>query len=264
VTVAQGQTSTTFQVTTAAVAAATSVTITASYNNTVAGAKLTVNPQPAPNPPPAPPPTPTPDFSLGVSPASLSVAQGGSAAATVTTTASGGFNAAVALISSGAPASTSVSYNPASIAAPGSGTSQVTITVASSVPAGTYPIVLGGLGGGVTHTATLSLTVTGGGSGAAGPLRGCLLSDSGHQYQAVEFSLSAPGTVPFDGLLLRGATCDPAQKVDEIGFGNPLQLGGFGWTFWFIHFPDQLNTSAIWTVGTEKSACIDYSTAPPC
>jgi hypothetical protein len=43
-----------------------------------------------------------------------------------------------------------------------------------------------------------------------------------------------------------------------------LQLGGFGWTFWFIHFPDHLNSSAIWTVGTEKSACIDYSTAPPC
>ena len=193
------------------------------------------------------------------------MAQGGSVTATVTTAASNGFNSAVTLISSGAPPSTSVHYNPASIAAPGSGTSQVLITVASSVPAGAYAMVLTGFGGGVTHTATISLTVTTAGTpGTVGPLHGCLLTNAGHKYQAVQFSLSVAATLPFDGQLFRGATCDPTQMVDEIGFLQPMPLGGFGWTFWFIHFPDQLDTSGIWTVGTEKSACIDYGTAPPC
>jgi hypothetical protein len=112
--------------------------------------------------------------------------------------------------------------------------------------------------------ATISLTVTPGSSGVVGPMRGCLVTEDGHLMQGVQFSLSASATLPFDGLLFRGATCDPAQIADEIGFGAPLQLGGFGWTYWFIHFPDQLNTSAIWTVGTQKSACINYNTAPPC
>ncbi|MGZ4839555.1 MAG: hypothetical protein ACXVZR_13480, partial [Terriglobales bacterium] len=161
-------------------------------------------------------------------------------------------------------AGTAVYYSPASIAAPGSGTSQATIAVGNSVPTGTYSIVLTGSGGGVTHTATISLAVTTASPGSAGALAGCLLTQNGHRYQAVEFSLTTSGTVPFDGLLFRGATCDPAEKVDEIGFMQPLQLGGFGWTFWFIHFPDQLDTSAIWTVGTQQSACINYSTAPPC
>lgn len=269
VMVTQGQASATFQATTAAVASATAVTISASYNNAVAGATLTVNPQPA-TPPPSPPPplppaTPSPDFTFGVNPASFSAAQGGSVTATITTAVSNGFNSAVMLSSSGAPAGASVNFNPASIAAPGSGTSQVLIAVASSAPAGTYAIVLTGFGGGLAHTASISLTITTAGSpGATGPLHGCLLTDSGHKYQAVQFSLSAAATLPFDGLLFRGPTCDPAQKVDEIGFLQPMQFGGFGWTFWFIHFPDQLDTSGIWTLGTDKSACIDYSTAPPC
>jgi hypothetical protein len=261
VMVAQGQTSATFQATTAAVASAALVTISASYNNAVAGAKLTVNPPAAP---PPPPPVPTPDFTFGVNRGSFSVAQGGSVVATVTTAVSNGFNHAVTLISSGAPVSTSVNYNPASIAAPGTGTSQVTITVASSVPTGTYSIVLTGFAGSVIHTATISLTVTPGSSGVVGPMRGCLVTENGQQMQGVQFSLSASATLPFDGLLFRGATCDPAQTADEIGFMQPLPFNGFGWTYWFIHFPDQLNTSAIWTVGTQKSACIDYSKAPPC
>ena len=140
----------------------------------------------------------------------------------------------------------------------------MTITVASSVPTGTYSIVLTGFSGSVEHTATISLTVTPGSSGVVGPLRGCVVTDSGHTYQGVEFSLSASATLPFDGMLFRGATCNPAQKVDEIGFGAPQPLSGFGWTFWFIHFPDQPNTSAIWTVGSEQSVCVDYNTAPGC
>jgi subtilase family serine protease len=109
--------------------------------------------------------TQTPAFAISASPASVSVAQGGSGSSTVTTTVSGGFNAAVALTASGQPSGVTVSFNPTSIAAPGAGTSAMSIVVASTVAAGTYSITVTGAGGGITHTATVSLTVTAVGAG---------------------------------------------------------------------------------------------------
>jgi len=106
--------------------------------------------------------TETPAFSLSASPTAVSVAAGSSGTSTITTAISGGFNAAVALTASGAPAGVTVSFSPTSIAAPGSGTSTATFAVASTTAPGTYSITVTGTGGGVTHTATVSLTVTGG------------------------------------------------------------------------------------------------------
>ena len=102
----------------------------------------------------------TPAFTLAVSPTSVSVVQGNSGSSTVTTTVSGGFSSAVTLSASGQPTGVTVGFSPASIAAPGSGTSALTFTVASTTVAGTYPITITGTGGGITHTATVSLTVT--------------------------------------------------------------------------------------------------------
>jgi hypothetical protein len=102
------------------------------------------------------------DFSIAAAPASVSVAVGNSGSSLVSTTISGGFNAAIALSSSGAPAGVTVSFSPASIAAPGSGSSTATLAVASTTVVGTYTITVTGTGGTRTHSATISLTVTGG------------------------------------------------------------------------------------------------------
>jgi hypothetical protein len=104
--------------------------------------------------------TQTPAFTLAGSPTALSVAPGGSGASTITTTISGGFNSAVALAASGVPAGVTVGFSPASIAAPGSGTSTVTFVVSSSAAPGTYSITISGTDGNLTQTATVSLTVT--------------------------------------------------------------------------------------------------------
>lgn len=98
------------------------------------------------------------DFSISASPAALSVAPGSSGSATVSTAVSGGFNNAVSLSASGAPAGVTVSFSPTSIAAPGSST--LTLAVASSTATGTYPITVTGSGGSSTHSTTVSLTVT--------------------------------------------------------------------------------------------------------
>ena len=70
--------------------------------------------------------SPTPNFTISASPASVSVVQGSSGTSTITTAISGGFNAAVALTATGQPTGVTVSFNPSSIAAPGSGTSTMT------------------------------------------------------------------------------------------------------------------------------------------
>ena len=103
---------------------------------------------------------PTPNFTISASPSSLSVVQGNNGTSTITTTVSGGFNSAIALSASGQPAGVTVSFNPTSIAAPGSGSSAMTMAVGSTTTPGTYTITVTGTSGGITNTATLSLTVT--------------------------------------------------------------------------------------------------------
>ena len=102
----------------------------------------------------------TPAFTLGASPSALSVTVGNNGSSTISTTVSGGFNAAISLAASGQPSGVTVSFNPATIAAPGSGSSTMSIAVASTVTPGTYPITVTATGGGLTHTTTVTLTVT--------------------------------------------------------------------------------------------------------
>jgi kumamolisin len=103
-----------------------------------------------------------PAFTIAASPTSVSV-QGAkrTSTVTITTTVSGGFNSAIALSlsPSGLPTATTATFSPASIAAPGSGSSTMTLMVGSSTPAGTYLVNVNGTGGGLTHTATVSLTI---------------------------------------------------------------------------------------------------------
>jgi subtilase family serine protease len=106
--------------------------------------------------------TQTPAFTISASPSSVSVVAGSNGSSTITTAISGGFNSAVALTASGAPSGVTVSFNPASIGAPGSGSSTATFAVASTVAAGTYSITITGTGGGLVESTTVSLTVTSG------------------------------------------------------------------------------------------------------
>jgi hypothetical protein len=257
-TVAQGQTSATAALTTFPVTSGAAVTITASYNKSVAGANLIVTP-----------PTTPSGFTVTANPSSLSLAQGASGSAQFVTKANGSFDKPLLLTVANDPAGISASLNPAVIAPPGSGTSQLQLSVADNVAAGNYSIQVNATDGTTTHTATLQLTVGGGSGsggggsgGSVGTLHGCWYHANGHKYQGVRFSMNSAGTVPFDAVLYFGATC--SQFADRFGFGRPLALGGFGYIFWFSDFKDQTGTSAIWMVGNQTSQCVDYSTAPDC
>jgi hypothetical protein len=101
-----------------------------------------------------------PGFTISASPTSLTVAQGNYGESTITTTVGGGFNSSIALSASGMPSGTTVSFNPTTIPPPGSGHSNMKITVGSATPLGTYPITVTGTGGGIEKSTTLTLTVT--------------------------------------------------------------------------------------------------------
>ena len=105
---------------------------------------------------------PPPDFVIGAAPSSPSIAEGNAGTATITTFPLFLFNDPINLMASGAPPGTTVTLNPTTIPAPGSGSSTMNITVGKSTATGTYPIIVTGNGGGVQHTSTVTLTVTGG------------------------------------------------------------------------------------------------------
>jgi uncharacterized membrane protein len=102
---------------------------------------------------------PAPTFTMNLSSTSLSVLQGTSAHVTITTARVGAFNSAVALSVTGMPAGITASFSPGSIAAPGNGTSTLTMQVGAT--ADSYHLTVKAVGGNVTQTAALTLTVTG-------------------------------------------------------------------------------------------------------
>ncbi|GGU17207.1 trypsin-like serine protease [Lentzea flava] len=99
------------------------------------------------------------DFGIGLSPATLTVTPGGYASTTVTTQVVGS-PADVSLSASGLPSGAQAVFQPSSVTS--GGTAKLTITTASSTPAGTYPVKITGTSGSVTRDTTLSLTVGGG------------------------------------------------------------------------------------------------------
>ncbi|PYS74749.1 MAG: hypothetical protein DMF73_02830 [Acidobacteria bacterium] len=85
---------------------------------------------------------PAGDFAISASPTAISMSQSSSSTSTVTTTISGNFSSAIALSASGLPAGATANFSPASIAAPGSGSSTLTFLAGSATPTGTYNVIV--------------------------------------------------------------------------------------------------------------------------
>ena len=100
-----------------------------------------------------------PSFTLTPSATSATVSPGGSIPIVLSTTAVNGFQSAVALSVSGLPKGVTASFAPTSIAAPGNGSSTLTLMAASGTAPGSFNLTVTATGGGVTKTQPLSLTV---------------------------------------------------------------------------------------------------------
>jgi hypothetical protein len=144
VTVAAGATSATFTVSTSAVAASTTVSISGTYGGATRSVSLTVTP--------APPPAPTLS-SLTVNPTSV---VGGTQSSTGTVTLSGAApsgGAAVALSSS----NTAAARVPSSVTV-AAGATSATFTVSTSAVLASTTVSISGTYGGVTRSASLTVT----------------------------------------------------------------------------------------------------------
>jgi|HubBroStandDraft_6_1064221.scaffolds.fasta_scaffold80009_1 pseudomonalisin len=108
---------------------------------------------------PPPPPSSAPSFQLSASTAAAAITQGGSATVKLTVSVTGGFKSNIVFSASALPPGLTASFLPASLASPGSGSTNVTLTSTAQVAPGTYNIGLSATGGGVTKTVPLALTV---------------------------------------------------------------------------------------------------------
>jgi hypothetical protein len=247
-----GETSLSFPVFTSAVTGAESITVRAQYGAATVSADLSLLPATA-----AP-------FTVSVRPATVTVEQGKSGSATVTSKVHAGFDHSLQIKASGEPAAVKLTLNPKVIPAPGSGTSQLDLSVGSSVPAGSYPLTITASEGSDSVSAKTTLKVISSSGNPEATFKGCWYKQGGHSYQGVDLSLGHPGTYSFNAILYYGTTCDANDVADQIGFGESIDFGAVAWTFWFTAFADQTDMSALWYVEADRSQCVNYQNAPDC
>ncbi|HEX8898957.1 MAG TPA: hypothetical protein VF751_09685, partial [Chthoniobacterales bacterium] len=176
-----------------------------------------------------------PDFSISASPSSLSIVQSGSGASTISTSIAGSFNSSIALSASGLPAGATANFSLASIAAPGSGSSVMTILAGSATATGNYNVTVTGTGGGLTHSTTIPLMVAAGSGGTTQQVLGNPGFENG--------SNAAPWTVTA-GVITNNSTKEPPH-----GGAWNAWLDGYG----SAHTDTLLQTVTIPSTATSAS-----------
>jgi len=204
---------------------------------------------------------PSGDFTLSKAPATVTVPQGTSGTVTVTTGVSGGFSSAVSLSATGLPSGASAAFNPATLPAPGSGNSTLTLTAGASTPAGTYPITVNAIGGGKSHSTAVSFVVTGSGappevsgSGASVPFT---LSGAGSevtlrfQYMGAGtyHVYGAPGRASMDAGTWATKFCD--LENNYLGSWNTDGLTYATWTTAATNLPEGEYVAVLESSGAE-------------
>ncbi len=94
--------------------------------------------------------------------------------------------------------------------------------------------------------------------------KGCWYKQGKNRYQGVDVSVANPGKYAFNALLYHGTSCNPDDYADQFGYGQLLNFGDFGYTFWFTAFANKSDMSALWYVGEDESKCMSYADAPDC
>jgi len=99
---------------------------------------------------------PAPSFTLGASPASLTVAQGASGKSTITVTGQNGFTGSVTLAASGLPSGVTAVF----ATNPTTGSSVLTLTAGSTAAVGSGTVTIKGTSGSLTASTTVAVTIS--------------------------------------------------------------------------------------------------------
>jgi subtilase family serine protease len=159
-------------------------------------------------------------FNVSLSSTNPSVQQGASTSITVTSSGENGFNGSVIWESNGLPNGVTAQFSPSTIAAPGSGSSTLTLSASSAVAPGTYGFSVTGIGGGGWNTQVINLTILATPTAAAAPT---LLSYSSQLVGASSTSqavtLTDTSTVPLaiTSLTFSGANSGDYSQTNNCG-----------------------------------------------
>ena len=136
----------------------------------------------------------TPNFTIGASPASLTVKQGSNGTSTITITSQNSFSSATTLSATGLPTGVTAAFstNPVTPPANGTATSVLTLTASATATIGTATVTVTGTSGSLNHSTTIALTVS---------------SSSGAQTAVYNSTLKAPECATV------GTSCDSGPSL---------------------------------------------------
>lgn len=143
-----GSSSLKFTATSSAPAGVYSATVTGTSGSTAEHASLSVTVEASPT------------FTLTPSATSLSMSKGSSKTLKLTTVPNSSFNAAISLSIAGLPSGVTGAFTPATINAPGSGSSSLKVTATSSTKAGNYTATVSATSGSTKKQVTIGVSVT--------------------------------------------------------------------------------------------------------
>ena len=103
--------------------------------------------------------SPAPGFQWTASAPSVTLAPGSSAGLQVNVAVTNGFNSAVSFSTDTLPPGVTAQFSPASLAAPGSGSSNLTLAATVNAPSGAYTVYLTASGGAVSKTVPLAINI---------------------------------------------------------------------------------------------------------
>lgn len=155
-----------------------------------------------------------PDFGGGITPVSQTIVPGTSGNYTGQVTALNGFTGNVALSASGMPTGVTASFNPATVTG-GSGSYTMTVSVASTVPIGTYSITVTGTSGTLVHSTSITLIV----NSSPGDFSSTLTSDSMQDIVAGQTATYNIQVSPIGGY-----NGDVSYSVSGVGLNNGQTL----------------------------------------
>ncbi|MGA8028641.1 MAG: S53 family peptidase [Bryobacteraceae bacterium] len=136
----------------------------------------------------------TPNFTIGASPASLTVVQGKNGTSTITITSQNSFSSATTLSATGLPSGVTAAFssNPVTPPANSDATSTLTLTASATATTGAATVTVTGTSGSLSHSTTIALTVS---------------SSSGAQTAIYNSTLKAPECATV------GASCDSGPSL---------------------------------------------------
>lgn len=163
---------------------------------------------------------PPPNFTLLASPSSASTTQGGSVSYTVSVAPQGGFDTDVALSLGGLPPGATATFIPPAIAG-GSGSSQLDVSTSPSTPVGSYPLTITGMGGSLSHSASVTMLVD---APASFALSASPASANVPQGGSADYTVSVTTLNGFSGDVTLAVDGLPAGATAT--FTPPIVMGG--------------------------------------